>query len=732
MDVVTRGCRKVTLTEQIIKKNMTIEKTSVFIASRFAEFDELRERLTLKIASHPTAEFSPVDLNNGHVSHRPPLVECLAHVRRSEFMILLIGDEYGSIAPGSTKSFTHLEYEEAVRDESGVRVLVFCIGEHYRDNQFRFAEPGTPLGDWQRDIEKRHTVGFFESSASVERIAQGILESLLIALLELRFGQLHLEASDQHRDLFDAVADDSVLDDSDVTAMESREFELRGLSMIDDRSTFSEPLHALMRPAAVAAYEQREEAQRAVALADYGCAIGHLQRAIEHRPLDLLSNYWLASLYVSLGRKQDCIRARELSERGARIALDEGSRIRASACYILAARAARVLGQNDEAVLYARRAVEVAPRYAKAHIEFARCLLLTGAGDDAMKSIGAAADLYFPSLREVFVDPQLRPLRSATNDLIEEMRVSLVGRANRILAVEARLAPLAGQVPAKPLDDSASRRAALATARQSASVQHGWVCGLMEGAQGALAKASSTPGSAAHTLRQELARLGELGRNDAPLLEGQESVSAGLSGLKAKARAYVAGLVAVLALGAAINWWLSGQRAGAVLGALVGMYLLREGYLANNARRQRLATAQAHVNEIRNRLHIYGTKSTSAKVELDLLEVEARNAVTRAKEALAIFETGSLRHPIGMLPFSSLFSGKTGELVRVLKKQIDSVAEKSGRTAVIEDEFPDWLDMPQHLDDTKPRLYRVKRSEGARLVLSRGAAYSALKYWASS
>lgn len=638
-------------------------------------------------------------------------------------MILLLGDEYGSFAPGHSKSFTHLEYEEAVRDEAGVRVLVFCIGEHYRDGRIRFAPAGTSLGDWQREVDSRHTVGFFEPDASVEQIAQGILEALVIALFELRFGQLHIEAADQHRDLFDAISDEGVLDDSDVTALESREFELRGLSMIDDRAEFSETRDVLMRPAAVAAYEQREEAQRAISLADYGCAIRHLQRAIELRPLDILSNYWLASLYVALGRKQDCVRARELSERAARMALDQGSRVRASACYLLAARAARLLEQHDEAVLYARQATEVAPRYAKARIELARCLVIKRADGEAMKEVRIAGDLYFPSLREIFADPQLRSLRGTTNAMIEKMRLEMVGNANRILIIEGRLAALAGSAASTLLDEGASRHVAIASARQSASKQYSWVCRLVQDAQGALQKLSSIQGSAAHALDKEIVQLEELGRADSSLLAQQESVNTNLSGLNAKARTYWSCIAAVAALGAAIDWWLDGRRAGAVLGALLGMYLLRTGYRAIGERRQRLRIVQAKVREIQGRLQGYAARTASARAGLGLLEIEARSAVTCARDALELFESGSLRQPIGLLPFASLFSGKAGDVVRVWRKQLDAFGDKSGRTMVIEDDLPDWLDKTHPPDDAKPRLYRVKRSEGSRLVLSRATAY---------
>jgi hypothetical protein len=41
------------------------------------------------------------------------------------------GDTYGSLTPGSDKSFTHLKYLKAMRNDSKTRVLVFCIGERY-------------------------------------------------------------------------------------------------------------------------------------------------------------------------------------------------------------------------------------------------------------------------------------------------------------------------------------------------------------------------------------------------------------------------------------------------------------------------------------------------------------------------------------------------------------------------------------------------------------------------
>src|SRR5690606_31587942 len=118
---------------------MALLKTAVFVASRFQEFAQLRELLRRKIADYPVVDFAPVDLNDGSGSHRLRVEMCFGYVRRSECMIQLVVDSYGSLAAGFDKSFTHLEYEEATREGASTRVLVFMIGESYRDGRIRYS-----------------------------------------------------------------------------------------------------------------------------------------------------------------------------------------------------------------------------------------------------------------------------------------------------------------------------------------------------------------------------------------------------------------------------------------------------------------------------------------------------------------------------------------------------------------------------------------------------------------
>jgi hypothetical protein len=58
---------------------------------------------------------------------RQPIERCLHDVRTCEIYVGIVAWRYGSCPPDSPKSFTHLEYEEAVRHRK--HVLVFHLDE---------------------------------------------------------------------------------------------------------------------------------------------------------------------------------------------------------------------------------------------------------------------------------------------------------------------------------------------------------------------------------------------------------------------------------------------------------------------------------------------------------------------------------------------------------------------------------------------------------------------------
>lgn len=455
---------------------MSILKTAVFLASRFDEFADLRRKIKGLINDYPKLQFTTIDLNDGSVSHRAPLVECLANVRRSEFMILLLGDTYGNLAPKEDKSFTHLEYLEALKEGSGTRVLVFGIGESYRDGRFAFSEDPR-LSGWQREIEANHTVGFFDPDVPVEDIAKSIFEKLLAALYEMRFGEVAVDSfGDASEELFDALNDGSLQDDSEISKLDERN--ARGPSLVGGRELFTNTMDALTQPAAVAALEQREEAQRALDIGQYGVAVSHLKRALELKPLELISNYWLAQLYVALGHKVKAHEAMTMAERAGRIAESDDLPIRASSAYIIAARAAHLAGHTSEALEYTKKAVEVSPRFAHAHVELARQYALSGANQEALSSIREAFNILPRSLREVSVDPVFRPMRKDINGLIEEIKARVASDVKDLVRVEGDIAYLVGESPAHVMLEGKSILQIMEAGRKSSRRQYKYLCNL--------------------------------------------------------------------------------------------------------------------------------------------------------------------------------------------------------------------------------------------------------------
>src|SRR5690606_10022130 len=192
------------------------------------------------------------------------------------------------------------------------------------------------------------------------------------------------------------------------------------------------PLEALLQPAAVAAQEQREEAARAISLRDYGLAVSHLKRAVEFKPLDMRSNYWLAQLYISLGRKDKLAEAEELADRAARIAAHDDLRVRAAAAYMLAARAALGADRREEGLRYATQAVEEAPWFARAHVELARQQVASGLIEQAVESIRTAYRSHSGSLKEVYGDPAFRSIRGRINALVGELKARLRGTVEKL------------------------------------------------------------------------------------------------------------------------------------------------------------------------------------------------------------------------------------------------------------------------------------------------------------
>lgn len=144
----------------------------VFIASRFEEFKEIREKLRKELLD---CNLYPIDLNDNQAVAHPPLSRSLQNVNESDIVILLIGDTYGEPPKGVVKSYTHLEYEEAIKN--GISVYPFAIGKSYKNNQISYSQ-NKKLEEWQKLLEEQHTLSMFDDDRDIGLIVHKIVTSI--------------------------------------------------------------------------------------------------------------------------------------------------------------------------------------------------------------------------------------------------------------------------------------------------------------------------------------------------------------------------------------------------------------------------------------------------------------------------------------------------------------------------------------------------------------------------
>ena len=99
--------------------------TKIFIASRFGEFKYIRKKLGEELSNRG---MEVIDLNDNMADSNSPIERSLENVRQSEILLLLLGNTYGTVPLNKLKSFTHLEYEEALKSQK--KYIFFVLVMH--------------------------------------------------------------------------------------------------------------------------------------------------------------------------------------------------------------------------------------------------------------------------------------------------------------------------------------------------------------------------------------------------------------------------------------------------------------------------------------------------------------------------------------------------------------------------------------------------------------------------
>lgn len=111
----------------------------VFVSSTCEDMVEYRKAVIDELTS---IEVLPRAMEQFVSSPDKPLDVVLAEVRRCQLFIALVGMRYGSIDQDTGKSFSELEYEEAVKN--GIPVLAFVIDENECPVLPKYVDVGEP------------------------------------------------------------------------------------------------------------------------------------------------------------------------------------------------------------------------------------------------------------------------------------------------------------------------------------------------------------------------------------------------------------------------------------------------------------------------------------------------------------------------------------------------------------------------------------------------------------
>jgi hypothetical protein len=160
------------------------EKFTVFVCSTYADLAEERERVLDAIRrlqlQHDSMDFFGARPNL-------PIETCLAEVRRSDALVVIVGHRYGSLVPGFGISFSEAEYREGHR--LGKPCLVYVRDENVPvvpRHIERDPDKVRLLEAWKNDLASRHTLATFTDSQHLAIQVAADLSRTIQALEEAR------------------------------------------------------------------------------------------------------------------------------------------------------------------------------------------------------------------------------------------------------------------------------------------------------------------------------------------------------------------------------------------------------------------------------------------------------------------------------------------------------------------------------------------------------------------
>ena len=108
-----------------------------------------------------------------------PLDKCMQTIRESRVYIGIIGMRYGSVDESTGKSFTELEYEEAVKNNLPVLIYIFDENHPIAPVFVDTGEDAEKLKEFKSRLKKAHVVSTFTTPADLgKKVTQDLMDEL--------------------------------------------------------------------------------------------------------------------------------------------------------------------------------------------------------------------------------------------------------------------------------------------------------------------------------------------------------------------------------------------------------------------------------------------------------------------------------------------------------------------------------------------------------------------------
>ncbi len=706
-------------------------KKEIFLASRFEEFKEIRTKLAEKIEAYNFME--AIDLNDNQASHRSPLEESLFHTRKAEIMLLLVGETYGTVPEGESKAYTHLEYAEAVKDSSNTRVLVFCIGNAYAGKFIEYSKTEKKMKEWQIELEKNHRLSKFGNKDNTDEIVEKIMIMLLSSVYELNPEENLVLSHDDELYLDDLQdEDENFLNDDEAEFLDDKLSDQKeiGITDVDEEM---EGFDLLKIPGKLAALEQKKEAQIAIEIQDYYTARLHLKKALEFRPLDFETNYWLAKLYVASAKKNLFFEIEEYLLRAARIALQENNKFKASHCYQLIIQATIFSDKENEGLKYIQLAEEITPNFARLYYEKAKFMLYFGHTKEAKKALIQAMNIRMEILKDIAKDPFFLQYKDVINEIKADMKTHL-HKSCYAISSQANDINKKLNIEMKPIAlDKLSIYELWNRSRKSFIEQYRLLSTFI----------TNVDDSDIPNIEEEFVDLEEqsvlekkriLTEKEEDLietkLEHQKTLDESLQRLSAVT--LFSGIGSIIMIIAITMMVISDKVESYIfipIGALIllSVMLMYIFNLRKNIKQKNIKALEERENEIKEASQddlVHLEEETEARIQYLKNEGERlKEEYQNIHKAFKIFELNTVsKSSSKLVPFKSLNNASRGSVVRVTsyayKKYVDN-----GNTIEILEDFPDSLAVDEVDTENNSFLAKVIEKDRTSIVLSRYKAY---------